>query len=79
MIPEDKKHIISVYERYREYQEPILKESKFDKGFTFQRAGMEVIQGKEEEEEKGVKKFVTDNYYFTQTVFETLPNGEDVM
>lgn len=67
LIPEEKKYMLHHYEKYKNYEAPMLKETKYNRGYSFYK--MDHLSLNKTKEQREVSHSIddshlTDNFYF---------------
>jgi hypothetical protein len=65
LIPEEKKYMLHHYEKYKHYEAPILKETKYNRGYSFYKTDNLSLNRAEREFSHSIDdNHLTDNFYF---------------
>lgn len=68
LVPEEKKYMLHNYEKYRHYQAPIAKQTKFNRGFSFYKTEQKLVQPVQDVTESE-RLFVLQNNSFEDTSY----------
>jgi hypothetical protein len=65
LIPEEKKYMLHHYEKYKNYEAPIQKQTKYDRGFSFYKTDSLARNAGNRQSSHSIDEHaLTDNFYF---------------